>query len=133
MPNVKEPTEEIHLMLPVKKERHLTDIEKLLAKGAAVATVVASIFGAGWMANERVGQVLVEQTAIKKEQAEQRLLLLQAVTKEYFSWKMEQASDACFTRAWAKIGATNVPVLCPNFTTRGKPNICHVINTTAQQ
>lgn len=133
MPLSKEPTEEIHLMVPLKKERHLTDIEKLLAKGAAVAAIVSSIFGAGWVANERVGKVLLEQIAIKEEQAAQRLLLLQAVTKEYFSWKMEQASDACYTRAMAKIGATNIPVLCPRYLTRGMPYICHFSTITAPQ
>ena len=134
---VKEPTEEIHLMVPVKKERHLTDIEKLLAKGAAVATVVASIFGAGWKANEGVGKVLVEQIAIKKEQTAQRILLDQAVTKEYFrefiDWKMEQATTACFNRTTARLEGAKVPVICPKFPIRGMPFICHFSTITATQ
>lgn len=113
-------------MLPVKKERHISEATRLVISVGRSLAIAVAIFSAGVVANQRVGAVLVELADVKREQAEQRKILEEAVTKDYFAWRMEQATEACYTRALAKVFDTSTPIICPNFPTRGKPYICHL-------
>lgn len=131
---VPEPTEEVMLMAPPpKKERRLSEATKVVIGLGKSFTIAAAIFSAGVVANQRVGAVLIELAEVKKEQAAQRKILEEAVTKEYFAWRMEQASDACFKRAIAMVYEEKIPVLCPQFAIRGRPNICHVIHVEKRE